>query len=442
MTWFKNNIVILVLVATFAILSFLSLGTHALLNWDEAIYAQVAKESSTHPLDLTYFGNPWHEKPPLVIWLVQISTAFFGQNEFGLRFFIPVFSTLTLLFTYLATKERFKDEFKAIFVAVSFFVCYQFILNSFFLNLDIPATFFFALSFYAYEKSKENKKYWLLFWASIALGILTKSIIGLIPLTLPFFDFLTAKNFKEVKDTYFLNGLTLGLLIVAPWHLIQTLYYGSEFWKDYFIYHVVTRATEGIEGNGAGLIYYLDVFLQSEIFALLTVISILYFIYKSFKDRNYAGIILSFISVLILFSLASTKGYSYVTLLYPIITCMFGVTVASIVEATNKFKIQPLASVAIILVFIYTALSYNSYKVFKWTTEPAYLDNKKIAEFLKKEGLPAYSTDQSFAGPATWYYYGSQINIKNEKLAQAPKLVFHTQSKNIYNTGNYLLITQ
>ena len=60
---------LLVLVAAFALLW--KLGTGSLAAWDEAIYAQVAKEMvrSGDWLTLHWGNQPWFEKPPLFMWI-------------------------------------------------------------------------------------------------------------------------------------------------------------------------------------------------------------------------------------------------------------------------------------------------------------------------------------------------------------------------------------
>src|SRR6266481_2807056 len=95
----------------FGFIFFQKLGSSALIGWDEAIYAQIAKQSHS-PFVLTWLGNInlnnhqlWFEKPPLIIYLIQISYKVFGVNEFAARFWPALFALGTIVLTYFVTKE-------------------------------------------------------------------------------------------------------------------------------------------------------------------------------------------------------------------------------------------------------------------------------------------------------------------------------------------------
>ena len=92
----KHPEILLVLLA-FAIL-FFRLGQATLADWDEAIYAQVAKEMVETGDWLTpHHGNePWFEKPPLLIWMTAILFSAFEASEFWARA-VPAFSAVFLV---------------------------------------------------------------------------------------------------------------------------------------------------------------------------------------------------------------------------------------------------------------------------------------------------------------------------------------------------------
>src|SRR5438132_803606 len=66
---------------------FYLLGEGSLYDWDEAIYAQVAKEIavSDNWLTLTWAGHPFWHKPPLYFWLTAVVYKMVGINEFAAR---------------------------------------------------------------------------------------------------------------------------------------------------------------------------------------------------------------------------------------------------------------------------------------------------------------------------------------------------------------------
>ena len=77
----------LVIIVVAAIFLFYRLGVPPLKNWDEAIYAQVAKEitQSGDLLTLHWQHADWLEKPPLTFWIMAALFRVFGISEFSAR---------------------------------------------------------------------------------------------------------------------------------------------------------------------------------------------------------------------------------------------------------------------------------------------------------------------------------------------------------------------
>lgn len=75
-------------VVGFVALSFwYDLGGYALLDNNEGIYAQIAREMLESGDYVTPFfnGMPYLEKPPLLFWLTALSYQLFGVSEFAAR---------------------------------------------------------------------------------------------------------------------------------------------------------------------------------------------------------------------------------------------------------------------------------------------------------------------------------------------------------------------
>ena len=77
------GIVALLLAVRLVIIAITPLG----LDIEEAQYWQW----STTP-DLGYFT-----KPPMIAWLIGLSTSIFGSSEFGVRFFAPIIQAITAI---------------------------------------------------------------------------------------------------------------------------------------------------------------------------------------------------------------------------------------------------------------------------------------------------------------------------------------------------------
>ena len=78
-----------VVLALAVFLSFWKLGDHAVSEWDEARYGEIAywMVKSGDYINYQYAGQPdnWNAKPPLAVWLIAASYQLFGFNEWALR---------------------------------------------------------------------------------------------------------------------------------------------------------------------------------------------------------------------------------------------------------------------------------------------------------------------------------------------------------------------
>jgi len=78
----------------------------------------------------------YYDHPPLVAYLIRISTGIFGQSLFGIRFFACLLSTLTLALMGVLTSE--KQILGCLFFTPLFFI------GSILMTPDIPLTFFWV----------------------------------------------------------------------------------------------------------------------------------------------------------------------------------------------------------------------------------------------------------------------------------------------------------
>ncbi|MDE2312410.1 MAG: glycosyltransferase family 39 protein, partial [Patescibacteria group bacterium] len=313
---------------------FRHLGFRPFIDWDESIYAEVAKEAlrSHHFFSFTLYGVPWFEKPPLMIWLTALGFKLFGVNEFGGRFFVPVFSLGTITLTLLLVK-KLRSGYLAMFLTMlSFAVCYHFFFHSFFLEFDIPVGFFILLSLYGFLLALQRPKFFYLFFAGIASGVLTKSVIGLLPVPIALLYSLLSRQWTYLKNKTFWLGAALCAAVVVPWHIWESLKFGWAFWHSYLFYHVLERYATPLEHNGGPFNYYFPILTQNGAFAILTLISSLYFAWRGLKRRAYWLPLVAAVFIFLFFSSAQTKGYGYIVVVYPYLLAMFGITLADLFE--------------------------------------------------------------------------------------------------------------
>ena len=91
------------------VLIFWNLGGAALIDWDESIYAAVAREMAEGGDWLTLHWNreTFFEKPPLYFWLTAGMFKIFGVSEFAARFWSALAGVLGTCVVYLFGKKLF-----------------------------------------------------------------------------------------------------------------------------------------------------------------------------------------------------------------------------------------------------------------------------------------------------------------------------------------------
>ncbi len=150
------------------------------LSPDEAYYWDWSRH-----LDWGYYS-----KPPMVAWLIGLSTSIFGNNEFGVRMPAALLGTCALVPIFLIGKGIFCHKtgfFSAIVVAASPAAC----VGAMIMTIDAPLLFFWAVSvlflFYAMEPDDYSRKsggvprrlapgkyWWYLTGLTAGLGLLSK----------------------------------------------------------------------------------------------------------------------------------------------------------------------------------------------------------------------------------------------------------------------------
>jgi 4-amino-4-deoxy-L-arabinose transferase-like glycosyltransferase len=412
------------LIAGFAVILFFKIGSHPIVDWDEGIYAQIARQAiDQHSfIDLHWFGsasaqNPsglWFEKPPLMFWLTEMSFSVFGVTEFAARFWSTLFALGVVVLSYFFAKQQFKSETAGLFTVLVYYLGHFFISQAWFLKFDIPVTFFILASLLAFHKAKENAKYYWLFWTFVGLGVLTKSVIGLMPLPIIFIYLLAVKDFSCLKNKTFYYGSILFLALILPWHIVESLRYGKAFWATYLGFQVLTRYATPIEGHNEPLLYYFNILKDNLFLFWPSVLAFLYFVYKAAaktqEKKPYIFLLAAFLFPFLLFSFSSTKLASYILPAYPfyiIITAKFLADLLELVK-NSYFKF------ALLVVFtaycVVPAIIYNQSKINdSGYFAHYYQDDQQLSKYVQKNypNLPVLldGRDQ----PALMFYLNKRV---------------------------------
>ncbi len=423
---------------------FLKLGTNTLVDWDEAIYAKVARNIVEHGdwLNLHWksLNESWFEKPPLYMWSTAIMYKIFGFTAFATRITSAVFGFLGIILAY-KFGEKLYNKLTGIFAALILLSTTQYLYYARNGMLDVTLTFFITLSLYFFyiaiekynTKANENKKdlsvstYLLLSGTSVGLAVMTKAIVGLLPLSIMFFysAYLVAFTSKKVPYIKLLYVLLTVLIVALPWHLYMSVVHGGEFLNDYLFEHILSRGLEGM-GHEQPVWWFIKVIKTSmRIWVIPFIMGILLVPFFDKKNiRQYTLLIISTIIIFVFFSISKDKLQWYIMPIYPFAALISARFLDRLLVSTNiilkkeaqiDYKILRVVAIFVLLFssILYIIISRNKI----WVRDP---NKDKVALILINNEL--YPKDQypdkklyyiRDASPALLFY--SEHDIKKAK---------------------------
>jgi 4-amino-4-deoxy-L-arabinose transferase-like glycosyltransferase len=216
------------LAVVFVAVYFGSLFSPALLDDADSTHAEAAREMfvSGDYVTLHVNGVRYLEKAPLPYWLVAFCYHLFGVNEFASR--LPMaLSVLLLGVLAVVWGGRAFGERPGIYAglmvytSVGVFLFTRVLIPDVLLSLLIAACLYFFLT--ALEPDGRTWR-WYAGYACMALGVLTKGLIALaFPGGAAFLYLAVTGEWRRWREFRLASGLTLFVLIAAPWHILAGL---------------------------------------------------------------------------------------------------------------------------------------------------------------------------------------------------------------------------
>ncbi len=343
---------LLALAAAAAFLYLFKLGTGALLDWDEAIYAEVAREMTTSGnwLTATWQHQFFFQKPPLAFWTEAAFFHFFRADAFWARFPSALAGIGVVLLTYLIAR-RLVSSSAGMLAAFVLMTMNHFDRVAREGTTDSLLCLFIFLAIYAWLRLRRDEPGWFyLVCAAIGAGCMVKGPAILVaPLAIGL-SWIAGLRSGDRKSEGLLSGrqLFLGVVVVlcmvVPWHLWMTARYGRSFLDDYFGYQIFERATRMIEGSSGGIGYYaLVVFYGAFPWSAVAPVAAAYRIWK--KQSAHALMWCVAGVVIVGYTLVPTKHQWYILPVYPAIAVEVGALLA---EAGARRRIVRYATIAVL----------------------------------------------------------------------------------------------
>ncbi|HST31869.1 MAG TPA: glycosyltransferase family 39 protein [Chthoniobacterales bacterium] len=275
------------------------LGTWSipLIDRDEPRFAEASREMIERgDYVVPRFNNQLRlDKPPLAYWAQVASYKAFGENDFAARFPSAVAAALIAI-SILAWGTRLRDAAPpqdrigsnrvGWWAAIIFTLSLQTFVHAKAAVADMWLVLFMTLAHWAgweitvnrEPQIAERKKWWWIFYISLALGFLAKGPIAWTPLltigAMKFFarDIEPSTSLRTglARRFKFGRGILLMLAIVALWGVPALIQTHGEFLRIGIGRHVIGRSFSAMESHGSnslGIYFLLLPFYFVTIFA-------------------------------------------------------------------------------------------------------------------------------------------------------------------------------
>jgi 4-amino-4-deoxy-L-arabinose transferase-like glycosyltransferase len=268
------------------VLFLINLGNLDLLDLDEGIVAQVAKEiyqgtgSSLSWIFPTLWGEPYLAQPPLVHNLIAIAYKLGGVSEFTTRLPGALLGSISVLLVYNIGREIFVARLPALFSALVYLTCLPVLRLSRLAMLDGPLLCFQLLAIWAILRCRRDLR-----WAvagGIALGLmgLTQGLLG-IQIFIILLAFLYWDTPRLLSSTYFWVGLVLGVAPGVAWYVSQWFHYHEVKTTGDFLNLFLGHIAVNTSGSKLAVEYYFLQSLQYVLPWLMIILAGLRLLYKN-----------------------------------------------------------------------------------------------------------------------------------------------------------------
>ncbi len=209
-----------------AIIYLASTANRAVIDYDEGHYAQ----APLHMIESGDWVTPYVngvrflEKPPLMYWMTAVSLRIFGISEFALR--LPTaLAVIALVWIVTLMARRASGDGAALVAGL----CAAFSTGTILFTRetlhDVWLVLFITLALYGflewYLDPSHPLRHALLFYASLAGAVLTKSLVGVaFPVGIVVLFFLLSRERPGWRSLHLPAGVLLFIALAAPWHLL------------------------------------------------------------------------------------------------------------------------------------------------------------------------------------------------------------------------------
>ncbi|HUV37075.1 MAG TPA: glycosyltransferase family 39 protein [Patescibacteria group bacterium] len=233
----------------------IKLDDGGLMAYDECYYAQKSKEMvlSGDWMTQRYLGRPCHMNPWLHMWMIAASYRVFGINEWAARFPTCLQTVFIILLTYMFVQWLTRRPWVGMLAASCLLFSDFFFKYAKKAHMDHLVTLLFLVAMTAFVAGrKRHQKWFLVMGLAVGLSMLTKSLLGLMPLAVVAAFVIVGREWAILKRPLFWLSIALALAVGSSWYLYEYSRFGSDFTREHFGWQLLSRTfIEDADGPGA-----------------------------------------------------------------------------------------------------------------------------------------------------------------------------------------------
>lgn len=291
---------------------------------DEACYAAIARAVARGGdwLTFQYNGNPFWEKPPLVLWGMSASFVAFGPGELAARL-VPMACGMLLLLLIFQFARLQGGVRLGMLAALILLCCQDFVRFSARGQMDVPLTLLLSAGLICFWIALERPNYHLLAGLCFGLAVATKNQTGLWGWLIQWAYILVARDLRPTRQWQWYAAAPLGLAVAAPWFLEQYWRHGSSFVDSYYHYNFgLFRETAALQAADGGVDYafYLRyLILNHSLVIVPAALAAIWALDANLKRGERLGLLCAvwLTMVLVVCSFCGRKLYWYLMPMYP-----------------------------------------------------------------------------------------------------------------------------
>jgi 4-amino-4-deoxy-L-arabinose transferase-like glycosyltransferase len=188
----------------------------------------------------------YYSKPPLVAWLIWLTTAAFGDGEFAVRLSAPLLHGVTALIVY-GVAARLYDRRTGFWSALAYVTLPGVSLSAFIISTDAVLLPCWAAALYAFIRAREpdGGRWWIVVGIAAGLGLLAKYAMAYWLLSALGFVLLVPGERRHLKPLAAAAGIAV--LIYLP-----NLWWN---WSHGFVSYLHVRDNAELSGAARGLLH-------------------------------------------------------------------------------------------------------------------------------------------------------------------------------------------